>query len=219
MSKILISGISRGIGKELAKKYASLGNEVFGFARGPYTENEGDYKKIKKDAINFSEKDLPDNFRKTIDIMILAHAVFGPIKPSLQIETLDLNNIFKINCSSHFQIIKECQKQLKNSNNPKVIMLISKGGIQTKMKSKGSLCYKISKSAQISLGIVMSEILKDNNISFAMINPGSVNTRIGGINAKFTAYESAKFIFDIVEKLSINQSSYLFNFDGNNLPL
>lgn len=215
---ILVSGASRGIGRALFDRYDQAGHRVVGFARtrGPDAP-EG---LLVADATSFNSRILPDDMQARIDRLILNHAVFGPGPGRTgDVTPADLNSAFRTNCASDLRIIRQCLPALRAAGGARVAFIISKGGLQKNIQGPGALCYRVSKAAQIALGLGIADELASDGITCVLINPGWVQTGLGGKNAPHAAADSAARIVAILEAASPADAGRLFDWDGSSIKL
>ena len=170
------------------------------------------------DSNNFSRAQIPDSHNLPIERLFLCHAVFGPVKADLiNLTGENFEKAIRTNCTSHFVIIKQLLSNLKAAKNPKVVMLISKGGIHADITGKPSIAYRVSKSAQIALGLAIRETLEELGIELLLVNPGWVKTKIGGKKAPLSPLQSAKQVVFQVENYepSTLKNKHILNFNGS----
>ena len=99
---ILITGVSSGLGYELAKKYITNGDNVYGTSRRPTNLN---IKHLKCDFNNLSNLTLEfDNFTKNItqiDLVILNAGILGELKNTSSLQINQFEESFKVNVLSN----------------------------------------------------------------------------------------------------------------------
>lgn len=62
---------------------------------------------------------------------------------------------------------------------------------------------------------VLSLELQEHGIAVCPVHPGWVQTDMGGSEADITVQESARGIFDLAEKLTIENSGKFYTWEGN----
>jgi len=170
------------------------------------------------DIRSFEKQWMPLTHQDQLDWMILNHAVMGPTtRNSLSINSDDLTAAIEVNVVSCLRVIRQCLSALKRSKDPRIALIMSKGGLQKNAPAKGLLAYKVSKAAQIVLGKTLSADLKELGIPLVLINPGWVSTRIGGKNAPHSPEFSAENILNIFDNIGLNDSGKAFDWNGTEL--
>ncbi len=202
MEKIVfITGISRGIGEALAKKFLSEGYIIIGTStsgRASYSHKNLIILKLDLSSEKSIEKCVEDfkKLDKKIDILINnAGALFDEDETQVKLnklrKTLEINLIGTINLTEN----------LLPSIAPKgkIINISSSAGSLTDQTHSNYPSYSISKAALNMYTRVLSFKLKD--ISVNSIHPGWVKTDMGGRDATLTPEESANFIFNKIISL------------------
>lgn len=186
----LITGASRGIGKEISKKFLLNGASIIicskNKARIEKTKKElknlnlHKSQFIKEYVVNLASEKETNLFCKEIissypalDILINCAGVHGPLGKlenySMQNfrDTLEINLISPINICTHFL------KEFKNKNYGKIINF-SGGGATSPLPEMNA--YSLSKVALVRFTENISAELKDYNIDINAIAPGAILT-------------------------------------------
>lgn len=183
--KIIITGATGGIGKELVQKLDAEGanlilvsrseSELQTLSKNLKSSSEyfvcdfSDQKKVESLAKQISKK------YKNIDVLVNAAGV-GIYKPLID-ETLDEWNIsMNINVASHFILIKGLLKNLKKSKGSLVLSIGSGAGV-IPMAERSLYCT--SKFAVRGLILSLAEEFKKTSVDFCLITLGSTLTSFG----------------------------------------
>jgi 3-oxoacyl-[acyl-carrier protein] reductase len=212
MKNVLITGTSRGIGEQLAIKFAQNNYRVIAVSRKKSSLlNLANIQQISIDLgkiedISLLKKEL-DNYQN-IDIVInnagkLIH------KPFLELDTQDFLEIYHTNVFGVASLLKIVIPKMRNGSH--VVNISSMGGVQGSVKFSGLSAYSSSKGALITLTELLAEEYKESGISFNVLALGAVQTEMlaeafPGYQAPTSALEMADYIYDF----SINGSK-LFN--------
>lgn len=204
MKNIIITGTSRGIGNELALKFANEGHNVLAISRKTCA-NLAKHENVTCLSVDLSnENELLDiaNFLsstwKQVDIIINnAGAIIN--KPFAQTRVEDFRRIYEVNVFGIVSLTQIALPYLKKGSH--VVTISSMGGIQGSMKFAGLSAYSSSKGAVITLAELLSEEYKEQGISFNVLALGSVQTQMlneafPGYKAPLSAAEMASYIKD-----------------------
>ena len=204
MKNIIITGTSRGIGFELALKFANAGHQVLALSRktpqilidnpnitclSVDLSNEEDLTQV--------EQFLATSWKKADSIIHNAGALL--LKPFSETTASEFENIYKVNVFGVANLTRICLPYLQKGSH--VVTISSMGGIQGSMKFAGLSAYSSSKGAVITLSELLAEEYKEQGISFNVLALGSVQTEMleeafPGYKAPLTASEMADYIFD-----------------------
>ena len=204
---ILITGASRGIGNNIAKKLA-YGNFVI--ANYNKSENEAIKLKeeLKKENINIdiikadvsNRKEVKEMVEKIIskygkiDVLI-NNAGISQYKLFTDISDDEWDNIMNINLKSNFIVTQEVVKNMIMKKEGLIINISSIWGITG---ASMEVAYSTSKAGIIGLTKSLAKELGPSNIRVNAIAPGFINT---SMNSKF----SKKEIEDIKEEIPLER--------------
>ena len=187
MKTAVVTGASKGIGRVIALKLASLGFSLAIVGRNEKqlstlkTEIEkcgvsclvladdlGDEKAperiIKETISNFGQLDLLINNAGT------AHS-----SNILETDTATWNNLFYVNARAPFFLCKAAVPHLKKSVNPIIINIGSVVGFKG---YEGQAAYSSSKHALAGFTKVLAKEVQNDGIQVHLISPGGVNTEM-----------------------------------------
>jgi 3-oxoacyl-[acyl-carrier protein] reductase len=207
----IVTGAGRGIGKAIAKKFASEGCTVVLASRSikeiDYTLKEiinsgGKGLAIKTDISN--ENDVRNLVKKTldkfskIDILVNNAAVITPIGPIQKIDSKDWEKTIRINLFGTFLCIREVVPYMITRRSGKIINLSGGGAFKP---FPNFSAYSVSKAGIVRLTETIAEELKEYKIQVNAIAPGAIKTKIISdvLENKELAgaeYEKAKKVFD-----------------------
>ena len=204
MKNIIISGTSRGIGFELAMKFANSGHNVLAVSRKIPSELAA-HPSITCLSVDLS---VEDELKKVTDFLsaswktvdaVIHNAGALLLKPFSETTAVDFENIYKVNVFGMASLTQIALPFLVKGSH--VVTISSMGGIQGSMKFAGLSAYSSSKGAVITLSELLSEEYKEHGISFNVLALGSVQTEMlaeafPGYEAQITASEMADYIYD-----------------------
>ncbi|MEX6626141.1 SDR family NAD(P)-dependent oxidoreductase [Tenacibaculum salmonis] len=206
MSKnIIITGTSRGIGFELAQKFANEGNNVLALSRNTKPLEAVNNKNITTLSVDLSNNDdlkkATDFIKKEwnkVDILI-NNAGKLINKPFEELTTSDFEEVYKVNVFAVAELTKNIIPFMQKGSH--VVTVSSMGGIQGSLKFPGLAAYSSAKGAVITLSELLAEEYKEQQIAFNVLALGAVQTEMleeafPGYVAPLSAKEMADYIFD-----------------------
>lgn len=183
---VIVTGASRGIGREIAKKLAIKGYKVV----ANYNKSENEMNKLKdelknqgieieciqgdvskredaKKIINFTLEKY-----KKIDILI-NNAGISQFKEFTQISDQDWNDMINTNLNSVFYMTQEaCSNMIKNKNG----CIINMSSIWGLVGSSCEVHYSVSKAGIDAMTKALAKELGPSNIRVNSIAPGIIDT-------------------------------------------
>ena len=128
------------------------------------------------------------------------------------LEVLDINSVGPV------RMVKEFYDKMSHGSLTTVAMISSLMGSIDDCHSGRSYAYRASKTALNMLSVAMKkEALKDN-ISFLILHPGWVKTRMGGEHAPVELSDSVKGMLELIYSHSLENSGRFVQYDGVDLP-
>jgi NAD(P)-dependent dehydrogenase (short-subunit alcohol dehydrogenase family) len=227
---IIITGASRGIGFELAKKFAlDASNKVFAIARnkekleklyGEVKSENADsdifYKDFDLNSGNIQKDLLPFILEKagSFDILI-NNAGLLINKAFSELTDEDFDNTYGVNVKSVFRLTRDLLPYF--SSKAHIVNITSMGGVQGSAKFPGLSIYSSSKGALGVLTECMAEELKERNIKVNALAIGAVQTEM--LSEAFPNYKaplSSSEMADYIHDFALNGHRY---FNGKILPV
>lgn len=195
--QILVTGVSRGIGRELVIALVKIGHHVHGISRNDEALDElkdqladasGTFHPLPFDINGPDIGSLPSLL--TIDALDVLINNAGSLinKPFEKITSGELMEVYAINLNAPFFLIQQLLPLLKKSKAAHVINIGSMGGVNGTAKFSGLSAYSSSKGALSILTECLAEEYKDSGIHFNCLALGSANTEM--LKEAFPGYEA-----------------------------
>jgi NAD(P)-dependent dehydrogenase (short-subunit alcohol dehydrogenase family) len=219
----IVTGANRGIGLELARQLAERGDTVIGTARAPESASDLNALGVRVEALDLeTPKSVPAFARKLkgapVDILVLNAAV-GVAGPAVEEVTAeDLESHFRVNAVGPFLLTQALLPNLRASERRLVVAISSGLGSIAENSNGGWVAYRVSKTALHQLMRTLSAELSKENLTFVLISPGWVRTRMGGQAAPLSPEESVRSVLKIVDRLGPKDSGRFFNQRGREIP-
>lgn len=233
---VLITGASRGIGLEMARKYAARGANVIATAREPGRSEDlralaAANKNVRLeglDVVNLDQIDaLATELKGTaIDVLInnagisggAKNQVFGQIKYDVFDPVMHTNVRGPLKMAEAFfdHVAASAQKKLVNISS-------TEGSIGTLIQRPDfrNYFYRASKAALNMVMVNVAKAVKDKGVIVGILSPGLVRTEFTeGLNLPImiSAEQSATACIDVIDKMTIEQSGVFLRHSGGGVP-
>lgn len=242
MKIALVTGAYKGLGFEWCKQLGKQGYKVILTARD-FEKAQKAAELLNEQELVIYPKALEVTDEKQIEeIAVWVNEMFGRIDlivnnaginpkdyadksrmaKAFYLNDLDANemlDVIHINSIAPLLVVKHFKQLLTKSEKPIVINVSSWLGSVTNLTFGGHYGYVGSKNLLNVLNKSMANELKHENIICINVNPGWVQTDMGGQKAQFTTEQAVTNILtNIVSKVSIADSGKFLNFDGSEHP-
>ncbi|RCW61992.1 3-oxoacyl-[acyl-carrier-protein] reductase [Halanaerobium sp. ST460_2HS_T2] len=228
--KVLITGSSRGIGAEIAKKMAALGAEVVinyanSQARAEGVKNEieaagGRAHLIQADVSNFEQASelVKTAYKKMGGLNVLVNnAGITKDKLILRMKEEDWDQVLDINLKGVFNCTKNAVRYLLKAENGKLINLSSVVGVNG---NAGQANYSAAKAGIIGFTKTMAKELASKGVCSNAIAPGFIDTEMTdelkesikeGIieQVPLARFGKAEEVADLVSFLASDSANYI----------
>ncbi len=219
----IVTGANRGIGLELARQLAERGDTVIATARAPESAADLAELGVRVEALDVENpKTIAAFVRKlkgaAVDLLV-HNAAVGVAGPAVEHVTAEeLESHFRVNAVGPLLLTQALLPNLRASERPLVVAISSGLGSIAENSSGGWVAYRASKTALHQLMRTLSAELGNEKLSFVLISPGWVRTRMGGQAAPLSPEESVRAVLKIVDRLGPKDSGRFFNQRGREIP-
>jgi NAD(P)-dependent dehydrogenase (short-subunit alcohol dehydrogenase family) len=226
MTTVLITGANRGIGLELAKRYAAAGNDVLACCRDPASAKAlntlaAANKFIRVLGVHVADGKSVAALKATlgdqpIDVLVNNAGMQGPPPQQQSLEQMDYDGwaeTFAVNSMAPLRMLQTFRPNLAKGRQPKAVTITSQMGALS-LDMTMAYAYCASKAAVNKIMRLASVELKREGIIVALIHPGWVKTDMGGPHAQLTVEESAKGIQSVIDGLTIADTGAFRKWNG-----
>jgi len=229
MKNVLVTGISRGLGKALTIELINNDCRVFGLLRD--VKQLEAFEKGQLEKITFIVADLnSDDCIKAIqdvvndtpiDLLINNAGIGGNNFNLKTASSLELLELFQVHCVGAFRVTKSIIDNLLSAPNPTVINISSRLGSITE-QNKGtfshlqvSYSYRVAKAAQNMLTSCLKNEFRERLEIFS-VHPGKLITELSQIDADLTAETAAERIVTAWKQGDLKDEQGIIEIGGQN---
>lgn len=210
---VVITGASRGIGKELTRQLREGGHDVSATSRDHSADTQLDVTDPGQQA-RFAAR-LKG---KPVDLLVCNAGVYldknmvmGDFSAEVWTKTLATN------VTGVFLTAQALLPNLHLSETPKIAILSSQMGSHARAPG-GSYAYRASKAAVTSIGRNLASDLQPHGIAVGIYHPGWVRTDMGGLDGEVSVQDSAAGLIGEFEDLNVETSGCFHSWDGRIMP-
>ena len=228
---ILITGASRGIGLELARRCVDAGWRVLACCRQPQAATElTDLVKQSGGLVQVHPLDVTDDEQlrqlserlkdEVIDILFNNAGIAGSKGRQRfgEVPVEEWLELFRVNAIAPWKVAEAFVGQVERSGHKVIATMGSLLGSIADNGSGGQVCYRSSKAAAHMVAKTMAVELAPRGITSVVFNPGWVRTDMGGVQAPILPAESAAGLHRVLEGLTPADSGRFLSFEGKDLP-
>lgn len=225
MPSTLITGANRGLGLEFARQYLADGWQVYAACRDPNAASELRRADASGHKLRILALDVTDLASvkaaaaelegQAIDLLINNAGVGGARGQTIgNIDYKAWAKMLDVNTMGPMRVSEAFVDHVARSERKLIVTLTSGMGSLADNRSGGSIAYRSSKAA---VNMVMRSLAIDlapRGITCVVVNPGWVQTDMGGPHASLTPAESVTRIRTLIETLGPAQSGKFYNYNG-----
>jgi NAD(P)-dependent dehydrogenase (short-subunit alcohol dehydrogenase family) len=228
--RTVVTGANRGIGLELVRQLRDRGDEVEACARRPADAH--DLAALAGDRVRIHPLDVTDPASvaalaaalgdAAIDVVFNVAGVYGGATQSLgqMAEDLALGEVattYDINAIGPLRIAVALLPHVRRGTAKKLVHVTSDMGSIADNTTGGFYAYRMSKAALNMMSRCLALDLRGDGITSVVINPGWVQTDMGGPGAPTPVADSVGAILGEVDRATLADSGEFLNWRGNRL--
>jgi NAD(P)-dependent dehydrogenase (short-subunit alcohol dehydrogenase family) len=225
--RILVTGANRGIGHELVRQLVERGDDVDAVSRTPqeivYEDKAADSRirlfrcDIADDAsVRALAAELGD---AAIDMVINNAGVGGGNRQSLRdLDFAEALRTYNVDALGALRVSLALLPHVRRGQVKKLVHVTSGLGSIGDNKSGGHYAYRMAKAALNMMAKNLAMDLRGDGITSIVINPGWVQTDMGGPHAAITVKESVRGMLRVIESATLAQSGEFLDWNGGRYP-
>lgn len=227
MKTILITGTSRGIGLEWVRQYAERDDRVFATYRTPSAA----LKALESMRVTLVPLDVSDPTSieaayhaikaetDTLDVLINNAAITNEDGERLGSFAQDsMLEMFRINAIAPMLVTQRFLDLLRRSTGAKVVNTSSELGSLELKDSGYAATYSATKAALNSITRSLAFELRRSGITVVSIDPGWVQTDMGGGSAPLTPEKSVSGMLRVIDQIGVKDTGKFLRWDGATMP-
>lgn len=229
--RILVTGASRGLGLEFTRQLSARGDHVFASCRRP--DQAEALKALKAqcpDHVTIVPLDVAEvssihsayemikSQTGALDMLINNAGVFRKEDPLGGLDQQTMLHLLTVNAVGPILVTQQFLDLLKAGQGSKIINITSGLGSLAWRDEGGKYSYAASKAALNMLNRTLAFDLKDTGITTIVIDPGWVQTDMGGPEAWITPEKSISDVLKVIGGLTPEQSGMFFHHSGEPVP-
>jgi len=224
MRTAVVTGASRGIGSEFVVRLLDAGWCVYaGYRSDMHRLELIQNKNLICHQLDVTNNDSINNFVKRIDgnVDLLINNAGVPDGRWRNLKEIDdewMLEVLNINSVGPVRMVKALYDKMSHDSMTTVAMISSLMGSIDDCHSGRSYAYRASKTALNMLSVAMKKEAIEDNISFLILHPGWVKTRMGGEHAPVELTDSVQGMLDLINSHDIENSGRFVQYDGVDLP-
>ena len=225
----VITGANRGIGLELVRQLAARGDAVVAAARDPGSAREltalsgkaGDAVRVYACDVGRDESVL--EFARTlegtpVDVLVNNAGVYGKMQSLEELDLDDVRASFEVNALGPIRVTRALLPNLLKSSSKRVVHITSGMGSIGDNTSGGAYGYRMSKAALNMANKSMSCDFRAAGLVAVVMNPGWVQTDMGGSGAPTKVDDSVRMMLARIDALTSADSGAFLDYKGGALP-
>lgn len=215
---VLVTGASRGLGRELASLYAADGWRVIACLRGGASLGG----EIETQLLDVSDPSSIGALGRAlqgvaIDVVINNAGIRGDTGGLSTLDGDDFVEVMRVNALAPLLLVRALRANLLAGESRVIANISSRAGSLaegTLDDDDGDYAYRCSKAALNMATVKLAQDLRKDGITVLSLHPGWVKTDMGGDEASVPVATSAAGLKAIIDKADLADSGSFHSYDG-----
>lgn len=205
----VITGASRGIGREMVAQLTAAGHEVTGTSRDHSSGvrlDVTDPGQLARFAAQLDER--------PIDLLVCNAGVYLDKGMEMQEYTAEIwAKSLAVNVTGVFLTVQALLPNLRLASEAKIAIISSQMASHARAPG-GSYAYRASKAAALNIGRNFATDLRPEGIAVGIYHPGWARTDMGGEEGDISVEESAAGLINEFDMLTLDTTGCFHTWDG-----
>ncbi|RDL47206.1 C-factor [Ensifer sp. M14] len=218
---VLITGASRGLGRELAQLYAADGWRVIGCVRGQASFDGN----IETHSLDVSDAGSIAALGRAlegvaIDVLINNAGIRGDTGGLTTLDGDEFLEVMRINTLAPLLLARALQANVVAGENRVIANISSRAGSLaegTLDDDDGDYAYRCSKAALNMATVKLAQDFRKDGIAILSLHPGWVKTDMGGGEANVPAATSAAGLKAMIDQAGMADTGSFRSYDGRRI--
>jgi len=221
--RAVVTGANRGIGLELVRQLLARGDEVEALARDPDRARE---LHALRPAHGASLTILPCDVssdssvrtygrarpKQPVDVLINNAGIYGTSHGLEKEDPAGMLRILDTNAVGAVRLVKALFQPLRDGRGKKIAHISSAMGSIGENSSGGYYAYRMSKAALNMFSVTLAEEVRKHGLISVVLNPGWVQTDMGGAGAPVPVRDSAAGLLRVIDRLTPDHSGKFLDY-------
>jgi len=227
--RVVVTGSNRGIGLELVRQLLERGDTVDAACRHPEQASElgalGDATRLHVHRCDVGDDASVRAFAAelgdaAIDLVINNAGVYGGQRQSLRdFDFAEASRTYHVDALGPLRVAIALLPHVRRGTGKKLAHITSGLGSISDNRTGGFYAYRMAKAALDMMSKNLAVELRGEGIVSVVINPGWVQTDMGGKSAPVTVGDSARGILGAIERATPdNCGEAIFDWKGGHYP-
>lgn len=228
--RAVVTGANRGIGLELVRQLLARGDHVDACARDPDAPEllALPRTRLRRFAVDVTDPASVAAFAESlgddaVDTLFNVAGVYGGNQQSLgglarDLALPEVEKTYDVNAAGALRMVLALLPRVQQGGVKKLVHITSGMASIAENASGGFYAYRMSKAALNMMSRSLAADLRAHGIVSVVIDPGWVQTDMGGANAPTPVADSVAGILREVERASILDSGDFLSWRGGRLP-
>ena len=228
--RFVITGANRGIGLELVRQLLSRGDAVEAGVRDP--ERARDLLQLGKSPrgasllrvhrLDVASDESARSFAQAIgdrpvDVLVNNAGILGKMQSLEELDLEDVVETFRVDALGALAVTRALLPSMRKSDVRKLVHISTGMASISDNTSGGAYGYRMAKAALNIASKSLAVNLRGERFISVVMNPGWVQTEMGGAGAPTPVHDSVAGILRVVDKLTLDQSGSFLDYRGGTI--